>query len=171
MILADLPELEKISGELISVAIGTDEVLNSVRKTLSEIQNDVELTTYPQHADVCESVALCVESLNRSNDMLQTLKGTLQYISGEYEANEIHNINALSRMTTMLSNIHTNLVASTAMGRVTTVEQSDQIQSSSHIRELVSDSAMEMQVTNIAAVGKVVKEEYSIKQVEDMENK
>lgn len=171
MILADLSELEKISFELVSVAAGTDEVLNSIRKTLAEIQNDIELASYPQHAGVCESVTLSIDSLNRGNDILQTLKGILPYVSGEYEANEVKNINALSRMTLLLSNIHTDMSVATSQGQVTTVERTEQTQSSDHIRELVSDSAMEMQITNIAAVGKVAKEEYSIKQVEDMKDK
>ena len=168
MIFADIPEIERISNTLISVAVRTDEVRNDLRKTLSEVQSDIELSAYPQHAGICESVTLSIEALTAANDILQTLKGILPYIAGEYEANETRNINALSRMTIALSNIHANFSVATSHGQVMTVERTVQTQSSDRLRKLVSESAAEMQITNVAAIGKVINEEYDIEQIEDM---
>ena len=170
MIYADLPEMERIIASLLSIAAEADEVLSELQRVSAEIQNNIELETYPQHAAICEAVLQSVNSLNRGNDTLQTLKGILAYVVEGYEENEKKNIDALIRMTLFLSNIQTGLSESISPGQVVAFEQTSQMQDLERVWHLVSESAAETLVTNVAAVGKVINEEYDVKQVVDMQS-
>ena len=165
MITADIGELEKITTTLISVASETDEVLHRLRKTSAEIQSDLDLQTYPQYPQVAEAVSLSVDALNRGNDTLQSLKNALLYVAGEYEEKEKEYKNALARMTTVLSGIETTLTSVIASSGVVPIEQGDQSERHSQVVSVVSDSALEMQMVNIAALTKKTDDEYGIKEV------
>lgn len=168
MIFADVAEIEKISHILSALADRADESLSVLRRTLAEMQNDVEFGMYPQHAAVCNSVSLSIDSLARGNDILQTLKGALSNAAHEYEETETNNINALNRMTNLLSNIQAGMFLSTLPEQVPTVANENQPNGLDRVRELVSASAAEMQITNIAVISKVITEDYGIDQVTDM---
>lgn len=171
MIFADVAEIEKISHILSALADRADEALSVLRRTLAEMQNDVEFGMYPQHTTVCNSVSSSIDSLARGNDILQTLKGVLANAVREYEDAEESNVNALNRMADLLSHIQTGMFLSTLPGQIPTVANENQPNSLDRVRGLVSASAAEMQLTNIAVISKVIKEEYGIDQVTDMPGK
>ena len=164
MITADIGELEKITTMLISISSDADEVLHRLRKTSAEIQSDLELQTYPQYPQVSEAVSLGVDALNRGNDTLQSLKNALLYVAREYEENEKKYKDSLARMTLVLSGIEANLNSVIAANGI--VEQSEQSALHSLAVSMVSDSALEMQMVNIAALTKKINDEYGIKEVE-----
>ena len=167
MIIADIGELEKLSSMLISISSETDDVLQRLRKMSSEIQSDLDLQTYPQYPLVTEAVSLGVDALNRGNDTLQSLKNVLLYVATEYESNEKKHKNALARMTTILSGINVNLTAATTPDTAS-VERDEQTDKHEQVVSLVSDSALEMQMANIAAITKKADGEYGIEKVEAM---
>lgn len=168
MIIADIGELEKLSSMLISISSETDDVLQRLRKMSSEIQSDLDLQTYPQYPLVTEAVSLGVDALNRGNDTLQSLKNVLLYVATEYESNEKKHKNALARMTTILSGINVNLTAATTPADTASVERDEQTDTHEQVVSLVSDSALEMQMANIAAITKKADGEYGIEKVEAM---
>lgn len=168
MIIADIGELEKIINMLISVSSETDEVLNRLRKTSAEIQSDFDLQTYPQYPYITESVSLGINALNRGNDTLQSLKNVLLYVATEYVDNEKKYKNALARMTALLSGIGANLTSATLSEDIVSVERDTQTDLHAQVVSLVSDSALEMQVANIAAITKKTDEEYGTVDIEAM---
>ena len=132
------------------------------------MHNDLDLPTSPQSAVTLEAVSLAVDAFNRANDTIQSLKNTMLPMAGVYQENEQKNINALNRMLVMLDNVNTGFNAAIVSNGITPVEHSDEIISQSKVQQLVADSVEEIQVANVAAVSKVVDEEYEIKDVKDL---
>lgn len=165
MIIADIGELEKLSNMLISVSSETDEVLQWLRKTSSEIKTDLDLQTYPQYPLVTEAVSLSIDALNRGNDTIQSLKNVLLYVATEYENDEKKHKNVLARMTTLLSGINVNLTSAASPADTASVERDEQTDRHEQVVSLVSESSLEMQMANIAAITQKTDEEYGIEEV------
>lgn len=170
MIAADIGELEKITAMLLSVSSEADEVLHRLRKTSAELQADPDLQTYPQYPQVTEAVSSGVDSLNRGNDTLQSLKSVLLYVPEEYEENEKKYKNALERMTTVLSGIEANLNSTMAADGPAPIEQSEQSDRHAQVVSMVSDRSLEMQMVNIAALTQKTDEEYGIQDIAAIPN-
>lgn len=168
MIYVDIPEIEKLSELLVIIASLSDETLSKLRHIYGEMQSDLELANYPQCPMCLEATALSIDALNRANDMLQSLKGILLSVPGEYEAKEQEHRNMISRMTELLAAYNIDLGAAISPTGVPIEEQSAEQERQAQVQQLVADSAAEMELTNIAAISKVVKEEYDVRKVEDM---
>lgn len=169
MIIADINELERITDMLVSVSSETDEVLNRLRKISAEIHSDFDLQTYPQYSVVTESVSLGIDALNRGNDTLQSLKNVLLHVATEYGENEKKHKNAIARMTARLSDVCVNLSSTILSKDAVSIERDSQTDRHAEVVSLVSDSAVEMQMVNIAAIAKITDEEYGIVEVETAE--
>lgn len=167
MIRVDIAEIEKLTDVLARVASDTDEVLNRLRQISNEMYNDVELPTYPQSAIALEAVSGAVDALNRGNDTLQSLRSAVLPIASTYQETEKKNRDALSRMYAMMDSMGTSYNAAIISDSIVHVEHTDDVAIQGDVQRLVADSVEEMQVANIAAVTKAVKEEYDILKVED----
>lgn len=166
MIAADISELEKLSFIIAGLASDTDETLNLLRRTLSEMENDAEFQLQVQGVEACEHISFSIDKINRVNDMLQSLKHVLSLVPSEYRENEEKHKNAISRMTERIKKIGTGFAAVASSSQITPVEQSNENIRQNDIQKLVSDSAEEMQMVNIASLTQTIKDEYGIENVE-----
>lgn len=169
MITIDIAQIEVLIDLLVKSASDADEVLSRLRSVATEIQNDVELPLYAQADVVLESVALAIQALNRGTDTLLSLKGTMMPVADIYRENEKNNKDALSRMTAYIDSVKTGFSAAISTYTIPQAEHSDSVSSQSKVQQLVADSVSEMQATNIAAITKVVKEEYEAKTIKSLE--
>lgn len=171
MIRVDIAEIEKLTDILVKVASDSDEVLSRLRQVSNEMHNDVELPSYPQSAIALEALSGAIDALNRGNDTLQSLKNTMLPIASTYQENEKRNKEALNRMTTLMDSVSVSYNTAIVSDSIAHVEHNDSIASQGKVQQLVADSVEEMQVTNIAAVTKTVREEYEISKIEDLVEK
>lgn len=168
MIRVDIAEIEKLTDILVKIASDSDEVLSRLRQVSNEMLNDVELSSYPQSAIALEAISGALDALNRGNDTLQSLKNTMLPIASIYQENEQKNKDALNRMAALMGSMSVGYNAAIVSDNIAHVEHSDSLTSQSKVQQLVADSVEEMQVTNIAAVTKTVREEYEISSVEEL---
>lgn len=168
MIKVDFAEIEQITDILVKMASDSDEVFNRLRHISMEMQEDLELAAYPQSGVALEAVSVAIDALNRGNDTLQSLRSAMLPVATTYQENEQKVKDALSRMTVQMDKVCVGYSAAIASDSITHVEHSDAVVSQSKLQQLVAESVEEMQVTNIAAVTKVVREEYEISGVEDL---
>ena len=168
MIKVDLAEIELLSDLLVKMSSDTEEALNKLRLISNEMHEDLELPSYPQTPMTLEAVSIAIESLNRGNDTLQSLKNAIRPVVSTYQENEQRNKDALARMTAIMDAATVGFDAAVSSAGITPVEQSDSIISQEKIQQMVADSVQDMQITNIAAVSKAVKEEYEVSTVADL---
>lgn len=168
MIGVEISELEKIADILFLMASNTDETLNALRRISAEMQEDLELKVYPQSTNILEEVCFGIESLNRANDTLQSLKHIVLSAVSEYQANEEKNKNTLARMSNCLESLYQGMNVAVTPGEIVHAEIASEAMNQNRVQELVAGSVQEMQIANIAAVSKVLEEEYSIDEVEDI---
>lgn len=168
MIRVDIAEIEILTDLLVKMASDTEEALSKLRQISNEMHNDVELPSYPQTPVTLETVSVAIDSLNRGNDTLQTLKNAMLPVATTYQENEQKSKNALARMTAIMDTAAVGFSAAVSPSGITPVEHTDNAISQGKVEQLVAESVMEMQVTNIAAVSKAVKEEYEVSTVADL---
>lgn len=168
MITADTPELEQISARVAQMAGDSEEVLSLLRRIGAEMETDLELAAYPQAAIVCRAISSTIIDLSHADDMLQKLKAILAVVPTEYEETEKRQIDAISRLTMVLSGIHVDLAASEVIGRISSENRNGNTVLDEQVSRLVSNSVTEMQITNLAAVGKAIEEEYGVLKVTDL---
>ena len=162
-------ELEKITNNLIKITSDTDELLNRLKSISSEMQNDVELSTYIQSKKLIDSVLVATDAINRGNDIAQTLKNVMLSVASDYKETEKMNIDALNRMIIVMDAVSSRYNASVTSYNIPHIEHTDLLASQNKVQQLVTDNAEEMQITNIAVITKVVQEEYEVKSVKDMD--
>lgn len=168
MIKVDLAEIELLTDLLVKMASDTEESLNKLRQISNEMYNDIELPAYPQTPVALEAVSVAIESLNRGNDTLQSLRNAILPVVSKYQENEKRCSDALMRMTATMDAASVGFNAAVSSTGIIPVEHTDGIVSQEKVQQLVSDSVQEMQITNIAAVSKAVKEEYEVSNVVDL---
>ena len=152
-------ELEEAADILSANVSETEELLLRIKKVSDEICTDPDLMVLPQHEVISQALAECRESVGRFFEMLQDLSRIMLTVPAEYKEDEKAAVDALSRMNAVLSELSACLIAS-ASPAVTCVEQSDVYRSHEHLSEMVSGNALEMQITNIAAVTNQIEKEY-----------
>ena len=168
MIKVDIAELEKLTDILIRLASDSDEVMSRLRRVSNEMHEDIELETYPQSAVALEAVSVALDALNRGNDTLQSLKSAILPVADMYRENEQKNKDALSRMVAIMDSVCVEYNAAIVSDHIAHIEHTDSIVSQSKVQQMVADSVEEMQVTNIAAVSKTIREEYEVSDVADL---
>lgn len=170
MITVDVAQIEVLTDLLIDSTAGADEVLNRLRRVSSEIQSDTELAKYTYADNLTEYVSLAIQELNRVTDILMTLKNAMLPVADIYRENEKKNKNALIRMTAYVDSIKTTLISVISADTVPqTVHSDDALYLQRKVQRLVSDSISEMQVTNIAAITRIIEDEYEVTNVKSLE--
>lgn len=168
MIRVDLAEIEYLTDVLVKMASDAEEALSKMRQISNEMHNDLELPAYPQTPVALESVSLAIESLNRGNDTLQSLRNAILPAVTMYRETEQKNKNALARMTARMDATAVGFSAAVSPSGITPMEHAANAISQSKVEQLVAESILEMQVANIAAVSKAVKEEYQVANIADL---
>ncbi len=168
MIKADIAEIENLTAVLVKLASDADETSVRLRQLFGEMQEDIVLPLYPQADVALEALSVATEALNRGNDTLQTLKNAMLPIADAYRENEKKNKDALNRMAMRMANLEVGYNAAISSDGVAYTEQEEEEASRQRLRQLVADNLEEMQIANIAAVTKTVKEEYEITEVKPL---
>ena len=168
MIRADIAELEQLTDLLVRIASDADDVLSRLRQISSEMHEDIELAAYPQSLFALEAVSGAVDALNRGNDTMQSLKNVMLPAADAYRENEQRNIDALSRMTVRMDTVGTGYQAAIVSNGCAHVEHCSGAAAQEKVQQLVADSVEQMQVTNIAAVTRTVREEYRIAEIKEL---
>lgn len=171
MIKVNIAEIEQITDTLVKAASNSEEVFNRLRLILSEMQDDFELSAYPQTPFVLESVSMAQSALNRGNDTLQSLRNVMQSVADHYQETELKNKAALNRMAATMDRVSVGYHAAVVSDSIAHMEHDDTIVFQNKIQQLVAQSSEEMQLTNIAAITKTVQEEYEIIKIEDLVEK
>ena len=171
MIGVDIAEIEKLTDTLVKMASDSDEVLSRLRQVCSEMYNDVELPAYPQSAIALDAISAALDALNKGNDMLLSLKSIMLPVASMYQENEQRNKEALNRLTARMDSVSVGYNAAIVSDNIVHVEQTDNIVLQGKVQQLVTDSFEEPQVTNIAAVTNVIRQEYEISKIEDLVEK
>ena len=166
MIKVSISEIEKLTDILVRTASSSDEALSRLRFLSAEMHNDIELPLYTQTDILLEAVSMAIETLNRGNDTIQSLKNTVLPIANIYRETEQKNKNELSRMMTTMESLSVGYNAAIASESIPSIEHTDSIVLQNKVQQLVADSYEEMQVTNIASLTKTVSDEYEVKNIE-----
>ena len=171
MIKVDLSEIELLSDLLVRTASDTEEALGKLRQVSREMQEDVELSTYLQAPMALESISGAIAALNRGNDTLQSLKNVLLSVEDTYQETEKKAKNALNRMTVSMDAAGVGYNCAMAPEGIKPPEQSDEITAQEDLQQLVSDNVQQLQAINIAAITKVVTDEYEVSSVAELPEK
>ncbi len=167
MVIADISELEHIADILSVTSSEIDDTLNKAKATFAEMSADVEFAQYVHTQPCLEKAGAAISSLFNVNERISELKGIMFSVSGGYSDTERACKNAISRMTAYMSLL--NDTATTALSldypSVTSLEQST---NQDEIQKMISGSAEELQIANIAAVSKIIEKEYPVKQIQVM---
>lgn len=169
MISVDVEELERLSDVFSMIATKSDEALEKLRRISNEMLNDIELLSYPQGNTASEIVSLGLTTFSQANDTVLALRNVLFPLAELYKENEGAFLNAISRMTAIMDSLSVSMDASVVSSDIPNIEISDDMQNHSDIQKLVDESCLEMQVTNISAVNKAIREEYDINEVKPLE--
>lgn len=170
MISVNTSELEQLTEHVFKAAADCDEVLVLLRRIRTEMQEDIELQTYPQAMIADESLGYAVESLNRGNDTLQSLKGVLAPLASQYEENESNGKNAIGRMTEYLGSLQAGLAAADLASCLPVAIPTDEAGMHEQVKQLIAQDAEEMAAANVASVSRVIEEEYELNQVLPMDD-
>lgn len=169
MIKVNLAEIENLSSALIDSASKTDDSLQKLRFLSNEMVNDTELPMYTQSEAILLAVTSAVNALNRGNDTLLSLKNIILSIPDAYQELEKSHKDALNRMITTMSSLNLNYSSVITSPNTPLVEEDDAIQSQNNVQQLVADSCEDMQITNIAAISKVIEDEYNIQEIKEID--
>lgn len=163
MTTVNIEEIENLANILSKSSSDADEWLNRLRGLYTEMQNDVEFMVYPQFEKILQNVLVAVEHLNQSNDTLQSLKTIIMHAPDIYRENEKKNKDALDRMTAYLDSVNVDYSTVIFSNIIPQIECTPSVNSQDKVQELVANSVSDMQLTNISAISKTVREEYEVK--------
>lgn len=165
MISVNIGELETLSTYAMVSSQKSEDILFRLQSLQSEMQADLEFMEYPQALIVMESLSVAQGAMFRANETLRNLKNVLLNIPEQYRENEKKCKDALSRMTEYMNTVSTDYGAVVLSDDMTYVEHPADGVSQEKVCELVSENLNDMQVINISAVAKVVKEEYPVSEI------
>jgi hypothetical protein len=169
MISVDIEEIERLADVVTMISTKSDETLEKLRRISNEMLNDIELLTYPQGTTASEIASLSLNTFSQANDTIQALRNVLFSLAEIYKGNEKDYSNAIARMTAVMDSLSVSMTASVVSADIPNIEVSDVMQNQSDIQRLVDESSLEMQLTNISAVSKVIREDYDINDVRPLE--
>ena len=159
MIKVDIAKIERLADILAKASYSFDDALNRLRHIFSEIENDVELSQYPQATVIKEILLSSIEAFNRGNDMLLSLKDVIAPVAEKYCETEKNNKDALNRMTVIMNTSAETFSSAIASETVINADNIKPVSSQSDVQQLVKDSVEEMQASNIAATTKTDEKE------------
>lgn len=168
MIRADMTQIEALTDLLGRVASDGSDALERLRRVSNEMQEDDELALYPQTPVVLETVAQAVTVLTRADDTLQSLHTAMMPVATAYRDAEQRHKDALARMAERMGSLQVGYNAAIVSDKISPVESTQENRAMDTIAQMVADSVEEMQMTNIAAVTRTVREEYAVTAVETM---
>lgn len=103
MISVDISAIEELKTVINKASSDSSDILAILKRVFEEMNEDVELKTHIQYDSANESVAAAIDSLNKTEQRLQTLKGILSTVNEEYCEIENESVNAIRRMADYLS--------------------------------------------------------------------
>ncbi len=159
MIKVDIAEIERLADILAKASYSSDDALNRLRHIFSEMENDVELSQYPQATVIKEILLYSIDAFNRGDDMLLSLKDVMAPVAEKYRETEKNNKDALNRMTAIMNTSAETFSSAIASETVINADNIKPISSQSVVQQLVKDSVEEMQASNIAATTKTDEKE------------
>ncbi len=160
MIEAAFSDLELLSDKIVGISSDMDELYIQMKYLYEEMSTNPELPSYPQCNAVLENFATGMDRIFRMNEMLLTLKGVMLSADDEYKAQEQKFCELISGCTAALSALQFELSA--AFTDMLPVEQNPEVVTQNQVQQLVAQSSSDMQITNIAAVAKMIQEEYCV---------
>ena len=107
MISVDISAIEELKEVIKKASTDSEETLALLKRTLAEMQDDLELQTYVQATSSEEAVIEAVNTLTRINERISALKNILLSLDEEYGNIEYENINAIERMAAYFNNPQT----------------------------------------------------------------
>lgn len=165
MIDVDIAQLELLTDTVMRSASDAEELLARLRAAAAEMQADDALALYEQAVVAQESVTLAVAALGRGADCLRSLGAALLPAADMYLENERENKEMLERTTADMGRLRTDFAATLENGHVPQAAHTDAVSCQNKAQQLVTDSLVEMQAVNIAAVAKAARGEYTVKTV------
>lgn len=168
MIKVNLAEIEILSATLMDSASKSEDTLQKLKFLSNEIANDIELPMYTQADAVLQAVSHATDTLNRSNDTLQSLKNVISSVSSTYQETEKANTDALNRMLSIMSSLDAGYNSIIVSQNTPLVEHDDTVMALDKVQQLVTESSEEMQITTIAAITKVIEDEYEINDIKEV---
>lgn len=168
MIKVEIAEIEQLTDVLSKAASDSDEVLSRLRQINTEMHDDLELPNYPQAPMLMDSVTYAIDTLTRSNDTLQSLRNVMFSVAADYREQEQRHKEALGRLTSVMDGVGTTYHAAVTSDSISHLEHSEEVNTQNDVQQLVAGSIEEMQATNIAAVSRMVREEYEVSQTRDL---
>lgn len=168
MIIINTDELENLCLLVHSYASKSEELKMHINRLYNEMLNDDFLSVYLRNDELLAGVATAYKKLERCYDILMKLNAILNQKCEEYKTTEQSfqkKIEALKERADLLR-IQTETVMT---GTIDIKESSDETVSLiDSIVKLVSDSETDMELINIAAVSKTVRDEYVIDDVKSV---
>lgn len=164
----NISEIELLVDTLSKTASHSDEWLNRLRGLYTEMKNDVELATYPQCDIILQHMHTAITNLEQSNDTLQSLGNALINAPDLYRENEKKIKEVLNCSVTYLDCISAEYNVAISSNTIPIIDCLPNENSNDSVQNLVANSLTEMQMTNISAISKTVKEEYEVKSVQPL---
>ncbi len=165
MISVNIGELETLSTYAMVSSQKSEDILFRLKNLRSEMQTDLEFMEYPQALIVMESLGIAADAMFRADETLRNLRNVLLNVPEQYRENEKKCKDALSRMTEYMNTVSTDYGSVLLSEDMSYVEHPGEDVSQTKVCELVSENLQDMQVINISAVARVVKEEYPVSEV------
>ncbi len=165
MISVNIGELETLSTHAMVSSQKSEDILFRLKNLRNEMQTDLEFMEYPQALIVMESLGIASDAMFRADEILRNLRNVLLNVPEQYRENEKKFKDALSRMTEYMNTVSTDYGSVLLSEDMSYVEHPEEGVSQTKVCELVSENLQDMQVINISAVAKVVKEEYPVSEV------
>lgn len=166
----DIRELENIADILIKNSLKTEDALNKLKNIYFEMSEDMELSSYLQSQNIKEAVSLSLESLNKTNDLLEKTKNIVCIMPAIYEEIEQTNKNRLNNLSDNINFVTTELDSIMLDEFMPSIEHNALLHFQNNLQQLVSDNCEEMKIVNFSAVTKLVEEEYGVKKIEILDS-
>ena len=164
MITVDLSALEELSAMTNTSASDADDVRSRLRDVIAEMEENVELTQLPQSASALEALDNCVNTMGDLSESMQALRQLMLGAAEEYAENERRFTEELDAMFETLNGIGTALSAAEVADLVVVEKNYDDL-CKTQVEKLVAESSSAMEMVNVAAVSKVIDEQYGVTDV------
>lgn len=168
MIKVSIAEIENLTDILKKAASASDEVLNKLRQLSNEMTDDFELAAYSGVDGVMTVLSEAITALSHGNDTLQSLKNVMLPVADLYKDNERKNKEYLNKIIGVMNVTGDRYSTAVSSDSILYVEHSEAGAYQNRMMGLISDYDEKldgMRTTDIAAIAKIVKEDYKIKAV------
>lgn len=161
MIEVDLVELERLTDTLAAASSSTEDLVGRMHSLGVEMQANPELLTYPQSTPVLEMLSSAETRAVRLSETLITLKTLIAEAVEDYKAQEDEFLKELDGALSSISALSVSIGAAQA-AQMLVIETDTETFAQNRVQELVAQDHAEMEMTSLAAVSKVIEEEYGV---------